>query len=76
MEVSEYRGRFRNAKGDIQETDIYFVADMEKPVDFYDPDGVHWWLDGTEEPDPPKDELPVATIEEIIKKLRKYGSEC
>lgn len=68
--------RYRNAKGVVKEVTFYMAmgATNEAPADFYDPDGVHWWLEGTEEPEPSSEGLPVVKdIEEIIEMLKKNG---
>lgn len=67
--------RYSNANGKIKEITWYMgmCGKNEVPDDFVDPNGMHWWLEGTEEPEMLSvDEISVVKdIEEIMK---KYGS--
>lgn len=74
--MAKVTARYRNAKGVVKEITWYMgeCAKAEAPADVVDPAGVHWWLEGTEEPELP--EVHLDTVMDIEEIMRKYGSNC
>lgn len=68
------KAQYKNAQGVVKWMTWYKGIGVTNaaPADFVDPDGVHWWLEDTEEPKLPEEHMdPVKDIEEIMRKIEK-----